>query len=149
MAPSLSGIVASEAGSVEKPALALLAELGSSLLNLQDEAPGPQNPTGRKNFREAYLPARLRAALAKLNPNLPASVHPRVCVERPIWAPFYTTSTGSSPRVRGTLLLDRDQAYKIRFIPACAGNATPEPPAPPTTAVHPRVCGERSRHWIF
>jgi type I restriction enzyme R subunit len=71
MAPSLSGIVASEAGSVEKPALALLAELGWSLLNLQDEAPGPQNPTGRKNFREAYLPARLRAALAKLNPKLP------------------------------------------------------------------------------
>ena len=33
-----------------------------------------------------------------------------------------------------------------RFIPACAGNATHAGAAMrPTTAVHPRVCGERMR----
>lgn len=71
MAPSLSGIIASEAGSVEKPALALLAELGWSLADLRDEICGPDNPTGRSSFRQAHLPARLRAALKKLNPHLP------------------------------------------------------------------------------
>src|SRR5271166_3197027 len=71
MTKSLSGIVASEAGSVEKPALVLLAELGWSPLNLQDEVCGPQNPTGRSSFRQAHLPARLRAALKRLNPFLP------------------------------------------------------------------------------
>jgi type I restriction enzyme R subunit len=71
MGKSLSGIVASEAGSVEAPALALLAELGWSLADLRDETPGPQNPTGRTSFRQVFLPARLRAALRKLNPLLP------------------------------------------------------------------------------
>lgn len=71
MAKSLTGTVASEADSVEKPALKLLAELGWSPLNLHDEQYGPQNPTGRTSFHQVYLPARLRAALKKLNPGLP------------------------------------------------------------------------------
>jgi type I restriction enzyme R subunit len=71
MAQSLSGIVASEDGIVEKPALALLQELGWTPMNLMDEVPGLANPTGRTSFHQAWLPARLRAALKKLNPNLP------------------------------------------------------------------------------
>ncbi len=72
MPPSLRGLVASEDAIVEKPALALLQELGWSHLNLQDEAPGPSNPTGRTSFQQPHLPARLRAALERLNPGLPA-----------------------------------------------------------------------------
>jgi type I restriction enzyme R subunit len=72
MAPSLRGLVASEDAIVEKPALALLQELGWSHLNLQDEAPGPANSTGRTSFQQPHLPARLRAALERLNPGLPA-----------------------------------------------------------------------------
>jgi type I restriction enzyme R subunit len=71
MAAALTGLVASEEGIVEKPALGLLQELGWSHVNLQDEAPGPSNPTGRLSFHEAYLPAKLRAALNRLNPGLP------------------------------------------------------------------------------
>lgn len=70
MAPSLSGLVASEDGIVEKPALALLRELGWECINLYDEALGPNNPTGRNSFREPHLSARLRAALERLNPSL-------------------------------------------------------------------------------
>ncbi len=72
MAPSLTGHLASEDGSVEQPALELLQELGWSYANLLHEVPGPANPTGRTSFRQAHLPARLSAALAKLNPDLPA-----------------------------------------------------------------------------
>ena len=50
---------------------------------------------------------------------------------------------GSSPRVRGT-----GQAYAVRsgrprFIPACAGNRYIRAETSPTSAVHPRVCGEQ------
>lgn len=71
MAPSLTGIVASEDGIVEQPALELLQELGWTHVNLINETPGPANPTGRTSFHQTHLPARLRAALAKLNPSLP------------------------------------------------------------------------------
>jgi type I restriction enzyme, R subunit len=46
MAPSLTGHLASEDGSVEQPALELLQELGWSHANLLHEVPGPANPTG-------------------------------------------------------------------------------------------------------
>lgn len=72
MAPSLSGMVASEDDIVERPALALLEGLGWQRVNLMDEAPGPANSTGRTSFRQTWLPARLKAALERLNPGLPA-----------------------------------------------------------------------------
>ncbi len=68
MAPSLTGHIASEDGGVEKPALALLGELGWAHLNLMKETPGPANPTGRTSFKQTHLPARLYAALKSLNP---------------------------------------------------------------------------------
>ncbi len=91
------------------------------------------------------------------------SVHPRVCGEhldgldtqalaaRFIPACAGNTSTsprcrkldnGSSPRVRGTPVRDFDALSAARFIPACAGNTRPCGICRPSTAVHPRVCGE-------
>lgn len=72
MARGLTGIVASEDGLVEKPALALLQQLGWQHVDLHGEQPGPDNPTGRTSFQQAYFPAHLKAALRKLNPALPA-----------------------------------------------------------------------------
>lgn len=57
---------------VEQPALELLQELGWTHGDLMTEVPGPANPTGRLSWRETVLPARLRAALGRLNPALPA-----------------------------------------------------------------------------
>lgn len=72
MVRGLTGIVASEDGIVERPALALLRELGWQHVDLHGEQPGPANPTGRTSFQQAYFPAHLKAALRKLNPALPA-----------------------------------------------------------------------------
>lgn len=72
MARGLTGIVASEDGIVEKPALALLQELGWHHVDLHGEQPGPANPTGRTSFQQAYFPSYLKAALRKLNPAMPA-----------------------------------------------------------------------------
>ncbi|WP_338514080.1 type I restriction endonuclease subunit R [Pseudomonas poae] len=68
--PSLSSEF-SEDGAVEQPALMLLQQLGWQYVNLMEEKLGLDNPTGRTSFRQAYLPARLRTALIKLNPSLP------------------------------------------------------------------------------
>ena len=54
MAPSLTGIVASEDGIIEQPTLELLEELGWTPVNLMDEAPGPSNPTGRTSLRQTF-----------------------------------------------------------------------------------------------
>lgn len=69
---SLSGALASEKALVESPAIELLRSLGWQHGDLMDEVPGPQDPTGRLSWRDTILPARLRAALARLNPALPA-----------------------------------------------------------------------------
>ena len=73
-----------------------------------------------------------------------SSVHPRVCGEHSAIQRMYQQLCGSSPRVRGTLLLTGLQWPVRRFIPACAGNTYPVNIPRLWNAVHPRVCGE---HW--
>lgn len=82
MSPAgLSTSLGSEEAAVEAPALTLLAELGWETANLFAEQPGPSNPTGRTSFRQAWLPARLNAALKKLNPALPPEALARAADE--------------------------------------------------------------------
>jgi type I restriction enzyme, R subunit len=69
---SLSGVITTEGGLIEKPGLELLEVLGWQHFNLMKEEPGSANPTGRLSFKELVLPAHLRSALAKLNSSLPA-----------------------------------------------------------------------------
>ena len=71
------------------------------------------------------------------------TVHPRVCGERPRLRGRPVISTGSSPRVRGTVGLAGPIRARSRFIPACAGNGSSSASLILQTAVHPRVCGER------
>ncbi|HEU4959087.1 MAG TPA: type I restriction endonuclease subunit R [Sphingomonas sp.] len=62
-----------EGAMVEEPAVARLIELGWRHENLYTEAPSPDAPdprTGRTSFRQAMLPNPLRAAIARLNPDL-------------------------------------------------------------------------------
>ena len=51
-------------------------------------------------------------------------------------------SSGSSPRVRGTLRRVAEFLELVRFIPACAGNTRNRSYSFSQLAVHPRVCGE-------
>ncbi len=74
------------------------------------------------------------------------SVHPRVCGERGQHGTAEGVVGGSSPRVRGTRNGRQRRRRGSRFIPACAGNAFLRSSYPPISAVHPRVCGERSRN---
>ena len=73
------------------------------------------------------------------------TVHPRVCGELPNTPASKSLACGSSPRVRGTHILERCILARHRFIPACAGNSRPVLERPSSFAVHPRVCGELPR----
>ena len=71
------------------------------------------------------------------------TVHPRVCGERTVLAVSKSIWSGSSPRVRGTPPCLSVVVARLRFIPACAGNAHPSARPSRRRTVHPRVCGER------
>ena len=61
-----------EAALVEQPACDLLAGLGWTVVDATSETFGPDGCVGRADAREAVLVPRLRAALQRLNPELPA-----------------------------------------------------------------------------
>lgn len=61
----------SEDALVERPAIALFDELGWGTANLYHETFGATGTEGRESEHEVILPRRLRAALAKLNSDLP------------------------------------------------------------------------------
>ena len=72
------------------------------------------------------------------------AVHPRACGERSLTLARYFTTTGSSPRLRGTVRQALRAAEQGRFIPAPAGNGDTPPYRETREAVHPRACGERA-----
>ena len=99
----------------------------------------------------------LRAGLHRRNRFIPAcagntangrrrgalrSVHPRVCGEHAPAVGFPVSTTGSSPRVRGTRPIQHKGSGSCRFITACAGNTSAGGNAADLVTVHPRVCGE-------
>ena len=53
------------------------------------------------------------------------------------------STTGSSPRVRGTDPASSCWSGPARFIPACAGNSRSDMGLKGNLPVHPRVCGEQ------
>lgn len=56
---------------VERPAIQLLLELGWSTVSALEEVLGPIGTLGRETKSEVLLITKLRAALERLNPQLP------------------------------------------------------------------------------
>jgi type I restriction enzyme R subunit len=68
----MSAYAYSEDQLVEQPAIGLFAALGWQTLSAMEETFGASGTLGRETKSEVVLAARLRAALCKLNPTLPA-----------------------------------------------------------------------------
>ena len=68
--------------------------------------------------------------------------HPRACGENYIHRVPVSEPVGSSPRVRGKLLVGRRCQRQIGLIPARAGKTCGRPRTIRTLAAHPRACGE-------
>ena len=71
--------------------------------------------------------------------------HPRMCGEH--WNRWgtATSSLGSSPHVRGTLMMRPSSGVSAGIIPACAGNTVTKDTDAETYRDHPRMCGEHRR----
>ena len=68
--------------------------------------------------------------------------HPRVCGENISLPSPNLFAVGSSPRVRGKLLVKMLRTDRARLIPACAGKTRPTRAFTTAHRAHPRVCGE-------
>ena len=68
--------------------------------------------------------------------------HPRVCGEHMVKPVTVCVTTGSSPRMRGTLRDVRPAHVTHGIIPAYAGNTSPPTKRTARARDHPRVCGE-------
>ena len=60
---------------MEAPAIAMLQTLGWAHADLYQEKMGKAGTEGRESEHEVVLPCRLRAALERLNPGLPAAAY--------------------------------------------------------------------------
>ena len=90
-----------------------------------------------------FIPACAGNAAPGGRPGAGRAVHPRVCGERVRLGLAVAHFGGSSPRVRGTPVTRQRELHRLRFIPACAGNAPRARRRAWPPPVHPRVCGER------
>ena len=75
------------------------------------------------------------------------AAHPRACGENPKCAATFTTSPGSSPRVRGKRRHRRRDARNSGLIPARAGKTRSSPAIPAPRRAHPRACGENGSRY--
>jgi len=66
----------SEDALVEQPAIELFGTLGWTPINAYNETFGPTGTLGRETDQEVVLTRRLRAAVQKLNPDVPAEAFP-------------------------------------------------------------------------
>ena len=71
--------------------------------------------------------------------------HPRVCGEQMLRVLPGPPSSGSPPRVRGTVDLWGNGAAVYRITPACAGNSLRATRYWQKFWDHPRVCGEQTK----
>ena len=77
------------------------------------------------------------------------AVHPRVCGEQRPGLKIEDLNPGSSPRVQGTVSPRSLDSGRGRFIPACAGNRKIDLIFTTRQSVHPRVCGEQVKLFLY
>ena len=90
-----------------------------------------------------FIPARAGNSCHKRDQCSALAVHPRACGEQIGGVLGTIGSSGSSPRVRGTVAVAVSRVQSQRFIPARAGNRRLASARRCLTAVHPRACGEQ------
>ena len=105
---------------------------------------GTLDPAVLPDARRRFIPACAGNAPIRPPGEATGAVHPRVCGERSGRSTMMIWLVGSSPRVRGTRRGRQRARVRLRFIPACAGNAAKILRCVGAEMVHPRVCGERS-----
>ena len=117
----------------------------STVLGSSPRVRGTPNEDDPENMFSRFIPACAGNTCPDRSDSLQIPVHPRVCGEHTYSRNVVSSAAGSSPRVRGTLLVPAGPSLIRRFIPACAGNTTTHRERSFFITVHPRVCGEHRR----
>ena len=94
------------------------------------------------HLRHGIIPAYAGNTPVRLGRSLPCRDHPRVCGEHVNQFDGHCPTSGSSPRMRGTLGRFGSQCGEGGIIPAYAGNTMGPSPVMTDWRDHPRVCGE-------
>ena len=105
---------------------------------------GTRDEPDPKRLHHRFIPACAGNTRGESQQQCGSAVHPRVCGEHVVDVVEHHSPGGSSPRVRGTQLVNGAIRGRQRFIPACAGNTNSDGFEKRISAVHPRVCGEHS-----
>ena len=103
---------------------------------------GTHRPFVRHHRRRRFIPAWAGNTVVKVAHSAASAVHPRVGGEHRVALAANVIDNGSSPRGRGTRKMANAPRYRMRFIPAWAGNTRAGTRETDTQAVHPRVGGE-------
>ena len=98
----------------------------------------------RRHVTGGIIPAYAGNTNASLASMLSARDHPRVCGDHFSPTVGESTKMGSSPRMRGTLILRHHGKANSGIIPAYAGNTRAETTSDYYNWDHPRVCGEHA-----
>ena len=107
---------------------------------------GTHHQRHRKTRRPGIIPAYAGNTLARLLACRLMWDHPRVCGEHKRPHPTRWSSSGSSPRMRGTRWNPRCCACLTGIIPAYAGNTRQTAWSVDCSRDHPRVCGEHREY---
>ncbi len=103
---------------------------------------------GRAFLNQRFIPACAGNAVTGVVFMCCRPVHPRMRGERTRSFSQHPQDRGSSPHARGTRLQAIGDGVFMRFIPACAGNASPCCAGHRCPAVHPRMRGERAQRLL-
>ena len=90
-----------------------------------------------------FIPAHAGNRSSPWRMRMRLAVHPRACGEQAARLGIPGGASGSSPRMRGTAVIDHNLKHSSRFIPAHAGNRVIDRSAARKCPVHPRACGEQ------
>ena len=99
--------------------------------------------------KQRFIPAHAGNRPALTGSEKQIAVHPRARGEQPSVSITSSSSTGSSPRTRGTETVQYQRRRQGRFIPAHAGNSARASSMCWAISVHPRARGEQAikRRW--
>ena len=102
---------------------------------------GKQSPEHRRCRTGRIIPAHAgQTYRCRLRPGQ-CPDHPRACGANSRFLLFISSSSGSSPRMRGKLSAELESLRTERIIPAHAGQTRPARRTTPKETDHPRACG--------
>ena len=105
---------------------------------------GKRGIGGQRRYRQGLIPACAGKTTFRWPGRRSRRAHPRVCGENLRLIAGTGPQMGSSPRVRGKLVLAALGDENHRLIPACAGKTSSLRGTMTATWAHPRVCGENT-----